>query len=217
MSDVKICGITRTEDIQLCAQLGVKWVGFVFYPPSPRSLSAQHAQCLHESVPSPSEGGPLRVGLFVRPTFDEIAHILNVVPLDILQLYTSVEEALSFRKHFNLPVWQAHGIRHKSDLPTSSDNLPDGFIIEAPADKNDTRPGGLGKRFDWALTQEWRSPLPWLLAGGLTPDNVREAIATSNAPAVDVSSGVESAPGQKSALLLEKFIEIAHNRGCTLK
>lgn len=214
MSDVKICGLTQTKDIQLCADLGVKWVGFVFYPPSPRSLSIEQAASLHKSVPPAHAGGPLRVGLFVKPKLEEVASTLETVPLDILQLYTTPENARTIRKHFNIPVWLACGIRSSEDLPTSQHPHLDGFIIEAPADKNDTRPGGLGKRFDWTLTHNWHPPLPWLLAGGLTADNVQHAITQSNAPAVDVSSGVETSPGCKSEKLLTEFIKKSHAKGC---
>lgn len=214
MIQIKICGLTREADIQLCAELGVSWVGFVFYPRSPRAISAQHAKTLHTAVPSPSLGGPLRVGLFVQPQREEIAHVLAKVPLDILQLYTSQEKAEALQKHFNIPVWLPYGIHTASELPSSDSSALHGFIIEAPASEGDTRPGGLGKTFDWSLTHNWHPPRPWLLAGGLTPQNVQRAIALSGAKAVDVSSGVENSPGHKSASLLKEFIKNARSRGC---
>lgn len=217
MSRVKICGLTRTDDIKLCAALGVQWVGFVFYPPSPRALSVKQAVSLHNAVPPASAGGPLRVGLFVQPEEADIRRILTEVPLDILQLYTTAEKARTFKKTFALPVWLARGIRQKDDLPSPQDNTLDGFIIEAPAEKNDTRPGGLGRTFDWSLTQNWHSPRPWLLAGGLTPHNVQQAIIQSDAPAVDVSSGVEHSPGIKSEERVKEFVKKAHSEGCVEK
>lgn len=202
--------------MRLCARLGVKWVGLVFHPASPRFVTVDQAKLLHDSIPLPQEGGPLRVGLFVKPTQEQVEHTLNHVPLDILQLYTNEDQAQHLRKKTQKPVWLARGITSQADLPTNSTGL-DGYIIEAPAQKGDTRPGGLGRTFDWSLTQNWQAPAPWLLAGGLTPDNVAEAIQTSQTPAVDVSSGVETAPALKSSFLIEKFIQKAHEGACLLK
>ncbi|MXV43537.1 N-(5'-phosphoribosyl)anthranilate isomerase [Saccharibacter sp. 17.LH.SD] len=213
MTEIKICGLTRPQDVQLCAELEVTWVGFVFYPPSPRSISAEQAALLHQTIPTAQQGGPSRVGLFVKPTLEMINDVLAHVPLDVLQLYTTPDIAQQIKQQTGLPVWLARGIKTASDLPTQASTL-DRFIIEAPADEHDTRPGGLGKRFDWSLTQGWNAPLPWLLAGGLNAHNVQQAIATSKATAVDVSSGVESHPGHKSPELLKNFVKNAHAGGC---
>lgn len=209
---VKICGLTRTEDMQTCTALGVRWVGLVFHPASPRFVDTTQAAALHASIPSPTNGGPLRVGLFVRPDHEQVAATLERVPLDILQLYTDEATALALKAQTGLKVWLARGISQEVDLPTSG--ALDGYVIEAPARKGDTRPGGLGRTFDWTLTGKWQAPSPWLLAGGLTPDNVASAIQTSCAPAVDVSSGVEEQPGIKSALLLEKFVKNSQKGSC---
>lgn len=211
--DVKICGLTRAADMAHCAQLGVRWAGLVFYPPSPRFVSPAQARILHQAAPEVHAGGPLRVGLFVKPQADEIEKALQEVPLDILQLYTTPDEARRLGDLFGLPVWLACGVSRSSDLPRDTSGM-NGFVIEAPAAPTDTRPGGLGKNFDWTLTQNWTAPLPWLLAGGLTHDNVQDALTTSGAPAVDVSSGVESAPGIKSFELMEKFVRNVRSRGC---
>ncbi|WP_236646579.1 phosphoribosylanthranilate isomerase [Aristophania vespae] len=184
--------------------------GVCILPPSPRSISADHAQILHKSAPSSHEGGPKRVGLFVKPTFEDVEKILRKVNLDILQLYTSTEQAELFRKQFNIPVWQAKGIDSLADLPTQK-TLIDGYVIEAPSSSKDSQPGGLGRTFDWTLTEKWHSPAPWLLAGGLTPENVSRAIKISKAQAVDVSSGVESSKGIKSLEKIEKFVLNALN------
>ena len=211
--DVKICGLTRAEDMKVCAALGVRWAGLVFHPASPRFVTPEQASELHTAIPAAHEGGPLRVGLFVEPTHEQIAETLQRVPLDILQLYTDDATALALKARTGLPVWLARGVSRQADLPTS--DALDGYVIEAPAQKGDTRPGGLGRVFDWTLTSEWQAPAPWLLAGGLTPDNVAKAVHTSQSHAVDVSSGVEERPGIKSALLIEKFVKNSRKGACT--
>lgn len=213
--DVKICGLTRAEDMEACAVSGVRWVGLVFHSASPRFVRPEQAARLHEAIASPSAGGPLRVGLFVRPTHEQIAAVLERIPLDILQLYTDEATAFTLKEQTGRPVWLARGVAQKHDLPVSK--AMDGYVIEAPAQKGDTRPGGLGRVFDWTLTRQWQAPAPWLLAGGLTPDNVSEAVRVSRAQAVDVSSGVEEAPGIKSALLIEKFVKNSQKKACTRK
>ncbi|AHK72248.1 N-(5'-phosphoribosyl)anthranilate isomerase [Gluconobacter oxydans] len=205
MTGVKICGIRDTQTMALCARLKVDWVGFVFCDASPRFVTADDALRLHESAPSGQEGGPLRVGLFVKSDDDFIAQVLRTVPLDILQIYDTPERAIEIQSRFGRPVWQACGIARHSDLPTNPDMA--GYVIEAPKQEQDHRPGGLGRTFDWSLTRNWTPPSFWMLAGGLNPGNVQRAILESQAPAVDVSSGVEAAPGCKSAELIEKFVQ----------
>lgn len=209
MTKVKICGVRDVATMQLCASLGVDWVGFVFHPASPRYVLPEQARRLHESV----SGGltPSRVGLFVKADDKTIEHTLQTVPLNVLQIYDSVERAKEIRSRFGLPVWLARGVKSASDLPVRAE--VDGYVIEAPRQAGDDRPGGLGRTFDWALTQEWKAPAFWMLAGGLTPSNVQEAINASSAPAVDVSSGVESHVGEKSHKLIEQFVEKARIRG----
>jgi len=211
VTDVKICGLRDADTMRLCSRLGVKWVGFVFYPPSPRFITALEAARINEVVPSAASGGPERVGLFVKPNLELIAKTLQIVPLDALQVYCSEEEGQHISQNFDVPVWIAKGIRSQKDLPVKAN--ANRYVIEAPHDKEDTRPGGLGKIFDWTLTSDWTAPTPWLLAGGLTPSNVLQAIDMSNASAVDVSSGVEEDRGVKSHSLIEKFVEKAFQRG----
>lgn len=209
---VKICGLTRAEDMRSCAALGVHWVGLVFHPASPRFVTPEQAADLHAAIPTADEGGPLRVGLFVKPTPEQITATLEQVPLDILQLYTDEATALALKAQTGKQVWLARGIARTDDLPRNE--ALDGYIIEAPSQKEDTRPGGLGRTFDWSLTEHWHAPAPWLLAGGLTPDNVSDAVRVSQARAVDVSSGVEEHPGIKSALLIEKFVKNSQKGAC---
>lgn len=214
---IKICGLTRPEDMQICNSLGVTWAGFVFYPPSPRFITLEQAVLLDHAVPSSAEGGMPRVGLFVKPELAEIERILSLVNLDIIQLYGDWETSLTLAGQMNRPCWLARGVRQKANLPDKRvEQGFSGYIIEAPAEDHDSRPGGLGRRFDWALTRDWHAPAPWLLAGGLTPDNVQQAIKESGAKAVDVSSGVEDRPGVKSARMIETFVKKARQPTCTL-
>ncbi|GBR42215.1 phosphoribosylanthranilate isomerase [Gluconobacter roseus] len=207
MTGVKICGIRDTRTMELCAGLKVDWVGFVFCEASPRFVTAEEALSLHDSVPASSEGGPFRVGLFVKPDDRLIEQTVKKVPLDVLQIYDTPARAIEIQSRFERPVWRACGIASQADLPT--DPRLSGYVIEAPRQEQDSRPGGLGRTFDWSLTQNWTSPSFWMLAGGLNPLNVQHAIQESQAPAVDVSSGVEASPGHKSSELIEKFVRNA--------
>ncbi len=205
MTGVKICGIRDARTMLLCAQLKVDWVGLVFCEASPRFVTADEAARLHESAPCAQDGGPLRVGLFVKSEDRFIEKVLQSVPLDILQIYDTSGRATEIQSRFGRPVWQARGIARHSDLPM--DPQMAGYVIEAPKQEQDCRPGGLGRTFDWSLTRNWTAPSFWMLAGGLNPLNVQRAIQESQTPAVDVSSGVETAPGCKSAELIEKFVQ----------
>ena len=198
---VKICGINDPAAMDAAVEGGVDWIGFVFFPPSPRYVTPAQAAALSAR----REGGPLRVGLFVKPTEAAIAAALDALPLDILQLYEAGEALPFLRARFGLPLWRAAGVAAASDLPLHM-NGADALLIEAKPPSGATRPGGNATRFDWTLTHGWRSPGPWMLAGGLDPDNVAEAIRSSGARAVDVSSGVERAKGVKDPALIHAFI-----------
>ncbi len=152
--------------------------------------------------------GPLRVGLFVEPTERAIEDALDALPLDVLQLYTDAERAAELRALFGITVWRAVGLRTAADLP-AIDEAIDGYVIEAAPPDGASLPGGNATRLDTSLLRQWSSAKPWLLAGGLTPSNVRAAIAASNATAVDVSSGVESSRGVKDPDLIRAFVTAA--------
>lgn len=196
---VKICGINDAASFDTVIDAGADWVGFVFFPPSPRYITPEAAAALSARAP----GGPPRVGLFVNPTADQIAATLDVFRLDILQLYGADVAAL--RTRFGLPVWCAVGVDSPADLPTDSRGA-DRLLIEAKPPPDATRPGGNAVSFDWTLLRGWKSPVPWVLAGGLTPANVAAAIRETGARAVDVSSGVEKAKGVKDPALIRAFI-----------
>lgn len=204
---VKICGLRDEAGLDAACAAGADWVGFVFFARSPRHVTAEVAGRLVRGMPG---DGPRRIGLFVRPSDDEIRHVLDHVPLDGIQIYDDASRAMAVREHFGLPVWLASGIASRADLPTGCG--VDAMVIESRAPAGSDRPGGNARTFDWTLTAGWQAPAPWLLAGGLTPDNVQTAIRQSGARAVDVSSGVESAPGVKSPELIHAFVRAARTR-----
>ncbi len=197
---VKICGINDPVAFDTAINAGADWIGFNFFPPSPRYLLPARAAALSARSP----GGPLRVGLFVDPTPEAIAATLDLVQLDILQLYGALDLP-GLRARFGLPIWRPVGVATDADLPVVSGGA-DMMLIEAKAPPDATRPGGNAIRFDWSLLRGWTAPVPWALAGGLTVDNVADAIRTTGARAVDVSSGVERTRGVKDATLIRAFI-----------
>ena len=183
---------------------GADWVGFVFFARSPRCVSPPQAAGLSARHP----GGPKRVGLFVAPTDDEVEAVLAAMPLDVLQLNVPTDRAVELRRRFGVPVWRALGISARSELPNANGGA-DAVLIEAKPPPNSTRPGGNAVTLDWSILSGWQPGFDWLLAGGLTPANVANAIRVSGAPAVDVSSGVESSPGVKDAGLIRAFVAAA--------
>lgn len=204
MTDVKICGINDAGSFQAAVESGADWVGFVFFPPSPRCVTPAQASAIAGAAPH----GPPRVGLFVRPTLDEIARTLDVIRLDALQLYDADGVIAAIKARFGIEVWRAIGVGSMNDLPLQ-EAVADRLLIEPRPPAGATRPGGNAVSFDWGLTRHWTSPRPWILAGGLTPDNVAPAVRLSGASAVDVSSGVETSKGVKSPELIRAFIHAA--------
>jgi phosphoribosylanthranilate isomerase len=208
---VKICGINDAPSFDTAVAAGADWVGFNFFPPSPRYVTPARAAELSARSP----GGPRRVGLFVDPAPDAIAAALDALPLDTLQLYGAVDIA-ALHARFGLPIWRAVGVATAADLPAAADGV-DRLLVEAKPPPGATRPGGNAARFDWSLLRGWRAPAPWILAGGLTPNNVAAAIGISGAPAVDVSSGVERAPGVKDPALIRAFIANTSSGGIRIR
>ncbi len=201
MIRVKICGINDPAAFDTVVEAGADWVGFVFFPPSPRAVTPAAAAALSARHP----GGPLRVGLFVDPEADQIAAALDGLHLDILQLYGRIPDINGLRARFAKPIWRAVGIDRTADLPADNRGA-DVLLLEAKPPADATRPGGNAARFDWSLLRGWSAPAPWVLAGGLTPDNVADAIRETGATAVDVSSGVESQRGVKDPARIRAFI-----------
>ncbi len=201
MTKVKICGVNSEAAFDAVIEAGADYLGFVFFEHSPRFVNGPKAAALNARY----AGGPLRVGLFVDPDPAAIRAMLDSTRLDILQIYGSVELCRQIRAATGLPVWRAIGVAGGGDLPADNQNL-DGFVIEAKAPATATRPGGNALAMEWGLLTGWQAPSPWLLGGGLNAANVTLAIAKTGAPGVDVSSGVETAPGKKSSAMIREFV-----------
>lgn len=201
---IKICGLRCAEALDAAAEAGADWIGLVFFRPSPRFVDVETALALARRLPSRIG----RAGLFVEPSDEQIAAVLDRVPLDALQIYASAPRAAEIRARFGLPVWRAVGVSAPADLPADAGGV-ERLVIEAKPPEGANRPGGNAARFDWRMLAGWTPPAPWVLAGGLDPDNVGEAIRLTAAPMVDVSSGVERERGVKDPGLIRAFIAAA--------
>ncbi len=203
----KICGITRVEDVQAVADAGCDAIGFVFYPPSPRSVTQAQAEMLVKAVPAYIQV----VGLFVNSTADDIQDILKTVPLDILQFHgdESPEQCQAIAQQVGRRWYKA--IQVKPDLDVVAEiqryQTAGASAVLLDAWHPDLK-GGTGHSFDWSTFPQLDIPL--ILAGGLNPDNIEQAIHTTQAYAVDVSGGVESAKGIKDQQLIERFMQGVH-------
>lgn len=206
---VKICGLTDRAGVAAAAQAGAAYVGFVFFARSPRNLSPEAAAALAAEVPA----GLCKVGLVVDPTDAALDALLARVPLDMLQLHGHEPPArvAELRARTGLPVMKAVGLAGAEDLPALDAHgaVADQLLVDARPAPGAALPGGNGVAFDWRLIAGRRWLCPWMLAGGLSPANVAEAIALTGARQVDVSSGVESAPGVKDAAAIARFVAAA--------
>lgn len=206
---VKICGLREPEHVVVAAEAGAAYIGLVFFEKSPRHVSIAEARNLALEVPP----GVAAVALVVNASDEDLRAILDRVPLDMLQLHGRETPArvAEIRARFGLPVMKALGVAEASDLAVLPDYeaVADQILLDAKAPKGAALPGGNGLAFDWRLVAGQVFEKPWMLAGGLTPDNVAEAIARTGARQVDVSSGVESAPGVKDPALIRAFIAAA--------
>lgn len=206
---VKICGLTQPEDLTAVAAAGARYAGFVFFPKSPRNLTASRAAAIAAGAPD----GLAKVGLFVDPEDAALDTVLAEVPLDIIQLHgrESAARVAEIKARTGLPVMKAVGVAVADDLDALWDYglVADMLLIDAKPDPDAQLPGGNGLAFDWRLLVGRRFLKPWMLAGGLTPDNVAEAVRLTSARAVDVSSGVENAPGVKDAERIAAFVAAA--------
>jgi phosphoribosylanthranilate isomerase len=207
---VKICGLRDVPAMQAAVQAGATYVGLVFFPKSPRNVSIAEAAIVAKAVPV----GVAKVALVVDADDALLDAITDAVPLDILQLHGAETPArvAAIKARYGLPVMKAVGIADESDLPAldAYGQVADQILVDAKPPKHADLPGGNGLSFDWRLIAGRRWPVPWMLAGGLTPDNVAEAIALTGAVQVDVSSGVESAPGHKDPALIAAFCDAAN-------
>ncbi|MGB8622427.1 MAG: phosphoribosylanthranilate isomerase [Paracoccaceae bacterium] len=206
---VKICGLTDAGHVRAAVRAGAAYVGFVFFPKSPRCVSLDRARALAAEVPP----GVAKVALVVDADDATLDEIVARVPLDMLQLHGSESPARvsELRARYGLPVMKAVGIADESDLPRLAEygRVADQILVDAKPPKGAELPGGNAIAFDWRLIAGRRWPVPWMLAGGLTAGNVAEAARLTGARQVDVSSGVESAPGVKDPDLIGAFIRAA--------
>ncbi|MFN7051153.1 MAG: phosphoribosylanthranilate isomerase [Gemmobacter sp.] len=206
---VKICGLRTVADVAAVAAAGAAYAGFVFFPKSPRHLTLAQARELALAAPV----GLAKVALTVDATDDALDEIIEAVPLDMLQLHghETPDRVAEIRARYGLPVMKAVGVADEGDLAAIFDysTVADQLLIDAKPPKHADLPGGNGLSFDWRLVAQRRWLRPWMLAGGLTPENVAEAVRLTNARQVDVSSGVESAPGVKDAARIADFVAAA--------
>jgi phosphoribosylanthranilate isomerase len=206
---VKICGLNDERGVAAAVEAGADFVGVVFFARSPRFVEPEHAAALLDAVPRRIK----RVGLFVDADDALFDRVLRRVRLDLLQLHGKEPPArvADLRAHWGLPAMKVIGVSAASDLEaaTSYLDIADRLMFDAKPPKGATRPGGNAVSFDWTLLAGHKWKLPWFLAGGLTARNVARAIKLSGAKAVDVSSGVESAPGVKDPKKIRAFIKAA--------
>lgn len=208
---VKICGLTQEADMEAVAAAGASYAGLNFFAPSPRYVAPERARDLALAAPV----GLAKVALVVDADDQTLDAIMKQVPLDMLQLHghESAERVAALRTRFGLPVMKVLGIAGPDDLAQIDRyaDVADQILVDAKPPKGAVLPGGNGLTFDWRLLQGrkyWTRP--WMLAGGLTPANVAEAVLRTGARQVDVASGVESAQGIKDAALIAAFVAAAN-------
>lgn len=203
---VKICGLTAAEDVAQAVRHGARYVGFVFYPPSRRNLTPAQASALVAAVPQ----GVTKTGLFVDADDATLNDVLAKVPLDLLQFHgkESPERVAQAKRRFGKPVMKAIPIAAESDLGAAERyyGAADRLLFDAKPPEGAPVPGGNGLAFDWELLGGRRWPVPWMLSGGLTAETLGEAVRMTHADAVDVSSGVERAPGVKDPEKVALFL-----------
>ncbi len=203
---VKICGLSTARQVSAAVEAGATYLGFVFFEKSPRNVSVPQAAALALDVPP----GVAKVGLVVNASDALLDEIAATVPLDMLQLHggETPERVAEVRARYGLPVMKAIGISGPEDVARIDAYTPvaDQLLIDAKPPKDAALPGGMGVPFDWRLIAGRHWARPWMLAGGLTPENVALALRLTGARQVDVSSGVESAPGVKDPARMRAFI-----------
>lgn len=212
MIPVKICGLSTPETVAAAVIGGAQFVGFVLYPPSPRAVSPEAAGRLAAALPA----GVRSVGLFVDPTDGALQSALGPFHPDLIQLHGREDPArvAQIRRSIGRPVIKAIAVAAADDILNARpyEDVADWILFDAKPAAG-SLPGGGGRPFDWSLLQTYRGVKPWMLSGGLTADNVGEALSRLKPDALDLSSGVETAPGQKDPRLIRDFLKIV--AGCT--
>ena len=206
--ETKICGLTTAESVDVAIAGGAAWLGFVFFGKSPRDIAPERAAGL--IARAPAQVGKVAV---LVDADDELVARVVAAGVTALQLHgdETPERVAALRRRFGIEAWKTVAVRARADLAsaTSYRGAADRILYDAKPPKGADLPGGLGMRFDWTLLDGFAHPLPWLLSGGLDADNVGEAISTTGARAVDVSSGVERAPGVKDVDKIAAFLQAA--------
>lgn len=195
---IKICGLSTLETVGAAVRAGASHVGFVNFPKSPRHIAADQMRALSAAIPASIE----KVGVVVDPDDELLADLLASGALTALQLHgkESPQRAAAIRQRFGLPVWKAIAVKTRADIDGASayTGAVDRLLFDAKTPEGAALPGGMGLRFDWTLLNGLAIGVPWGLSGGLSADNAAEAVRITGAPLIDISSGVESAPGIKS-------------------
>lgn len=207
MVGVKICGLSEPKTLAAAVDGGASHVGFVFFPPSPRNLSFDQARALAARVPPHVK----QVAVLVDPDNALLDALLAAVPVDILQLHrVTPERATEIRQRAGRELWCALAVRTAADLSVAGSfrGAADRLVYDAKTPKGGL-PGGMGVRFDWRLLAGFAHPLPWGLSGGLDADTLADAVAVTGARLLDVSSGVETAPGTKDVDKIRRFLQAA--------
>ncbi|MEM9311901.1 MAG: phosphoribosylanthranilate isomerase [Pseudomonadota bacterium] len=209
MRQIKICGLSRPEEIDAAARAGASHIGLVHFAKSPRHLELEAARKLRLEVPV----GVKTVVLVVSPDGKTLANIKEVLAPDVIQFHgDEPPEALAVvQKTFEVEVWKALPVRGIASLDDSAeyDGFADRLLFDAPAPEGSDIPGGNGQSFGWSVLKDYPHRSPWALAGGLNPDNVSVAIRETGADFLDVSSGVECAPGVKDVDKITAFCKAA--------
>lgn len=204
----KICGLNDPAGVDAAAQGGAAFMGFVFFPRSPRAVTPETAAPLIARAPK----GIVRVGLVVDADDATLRRIVDVAKVDMLQLHggETPERVAEIKRAFKLPAMKALPVSSAADIDGAAayEEVADRLMFDARPPKDATRPGGNAVSFDWSLLKGRRFRRPWILAGGLNAANVAEAVALSGADTVDVSSGVEDAPGRKNPEKILEFLKV---------
>ena len=208
MYKVKICGIKESRHLDAAVRYGASYVGFVFFEKSRRNLSLRSASLITRMVPN----SVCKVALMVDPTDEHIKKVLENASIDMIQLHGNEtrERIEEVKRLSRLPIMKAIGISLKEDLMQVKrfERVVDKILLDAKPPKNSLVPGGLGKPFDWNILSGFQCKIPWLLAGGLSVDNVKTAIKKTGAYEFDVSSGVEDKFGVKSERKIADFLNM---------
>jgi phosphoribosylanthranilate isomerase len=203
----KICGITDKKALAAAVEHGADYIGFVFFSPSPRDIAPARAATLAKEIPQHVK----TVAVMVEPSDEELEELFAKFTPNYLQLHgnESVQRLSEIREKFNVRIIKAITVRSGDDIATAAayGSVADMLLFDAKAPESNPLPGGNGLSFDWHLLADRRFDRPWVLSGGLSAENVAEAVRITGARLVDVSSSIETAPGEKDATLIEAFLK----------